>query len=287
MTQDKNQQKKPEKISLTVNRDLVCRSINQQGALILGKSPVDCLNKPIRDLFPGNETQKFINALLSLFSTGIDLYLHTSFDLEQNNTQYELTITPVKDEYDNIVLAKITASEIFDIERIFKKAAEVEILRKMSGALAAVAHEVNNPLSVVLGYAEILLLDKSLDDSVTEKIKAVKEHADRIKKLIIQMTDISQVKTKSYILGSEILDIQNSSDPEAVLKKSILIVDKSKDNGLQYSSILLNDGYNANYAKDEGKAKTLIKNNYYPIIIMDNTIFSNNLIGSIKVIHQI
>ncbi|MCP4727757.1 MAG: hypothetical protein GY863_22145, partial [bacterium] len=141
--------------------------------------------------------------------------------------------------------------------------------------------------SVVLGYAEILLLDKSLDDSVTEKIKAVKEHADRIKKLIIQMTDISQVKTKSYILGSEILDIQNSSDPEAVMKKSILIVDKSKDNGLQYSSTLLNDGYNANYAKDKEKAKTLIKNNYYPIIIMDNTIFSNNLIGSIKVIHQI
>ncbi|MFC1563364.1 histidine kinase dimerization/phospho-acceptor domain-containing protein [candidate division KSB1 bacterium] len=221
MTEDRTDSNSPARINLTVNRDMVCRSINESGAAVLGKPVFDCLGARLERIFPGKDISKIANSVDSFFKTGIDSFLQAEISISGALKKYEILITPVKDNLDEIILARITASEVIDFEKIFRKASEVEILRKMSAALSAVAHEVNNPLSVILGYSEIILLDELLDKEMAEKIRAMKDHAERIKKLIIQMTDITRIETKPYVMGSEILDIQHSCNPEVLKKKSI------------------------------------------------------------------
>ncbi len=287
MSQVNSRKEDPVRINLTVNEHLICRSINHAGAELIGRSVSDCLNMPLTGLFPGKDNRKIISSIESLFITGIDSYQHIKFQVGKELKKYEIIISPVRDLFDEIVLARITASEVLDLEKIYMKASEAEVLRKMSAALAAVAHEVNNPLSVVMGYAEILLLDRSINPDITDKVKAIRSHAERIKELIIQMTDISQVKTKNYILGSEILDIRKSSDPDAVKKKSILVLDTIENEGLNFASVLMSDGYHANFIKETDLINDLVSKYSFPVIILDIEFFRGNLIRKMRDIHDL
>jgi len=93
--------------------------------------------------------------------------------------------------------------------------AEEERLRseKFQGVLemaGAVCHEMNQPMQVVSGTSEFLIMDVEDDSPLYENIKTVKEQIDRMGKITKKLMRLTQYKTKSYLKG-EIIDIDEST----------------------------------------------------------------------------
>jgi DNA-binding response OmpR family regulator len=85
---------------------------------------------------------------------------------------------------------------------------------KLQGVLemaGAVCHELNQPLQVVSGFSEMLLLDMDPGEKNYEPLKAIKEGVDRIGTLTHKIMGITQYKAKPY-LESRIIDIEQSSE---------------------------------------------------------------------------
>jgi signal transduction histidine kinase len=85
---------------------------------------------------------------------------------------------------------------------------------KLQGVLemaGAVCHELNQPLQVVSGFSEMLLLDMDPDEKNYEALKTIKEGVDRIGALTRKIMGITQYKAKPY-LESRIIDIEQSSE---------------------------------------------------------------------------
>jgi two-component system NtrC family sensor kinase len=67
-----------------------------------------------------------------------------------------------------------------------------ERLASMGQLAAGIAHEVNNPLGVVLMYAHLLLEETQTDSPARQDLATIVEHADRCKKIVAGLLNFSR-----------------------------------------------------------------------------------------------
>ena len=89
---------------------------------------------------------------------------------------------------------------------------------KLQGVIemaGGVCHELNQPLQVVSGYAEMLIMDLPEDDPNQEALTFIKDGVDRIGDLTRKMMNIATYKSKDYWGDTlKIVDIEGSSGPK-------------------------------------------------------------------------
>ncbi len=88
---------------------------------------------------------------------------------------------------------------------------ELEAVLKMSVTLQ---HEINNPLTGVIGNAELLMDRENLSEKDIDEIAENIHHSSmRIKEIIKQMSKVSRIISTTYVGMNEMIDINKSSKP--------------------------------------------------------------------------
>jgi DNA-binding response OmpR family regulator len=90
---------------------------------------------------------------------------------------------------------------------------EAERNRVLTQAAGAAAHEINQPLTVLIGMAELTMLQIGPESPVRDNISAMYDSARRISEIVKKMAKIRQYVTKPYLDGIEIIDIDAASKP--------------------------------------------------------------------------
>jgi phosphoserine phosphatase RsbU/P len=89
---------------------------------------------------------------------------------------------------------------------------------KLQGVLemaGAVCHELNQPLQIVSGFSELLMLDMNNNDPKFKAIREIKSGIDCIGKLTRKIMQISKYRTKEYLGGKAVIvDIAKSADSD-------------------------------------------------------------------------
>lgn len=91
---------------------------------------------------------------------------------------------------------------------------EMREREKLQGVLemaGAVCHELNQPLQVVSGFSEILLLDADAGDKNYETLETIKKGIERIGELTHRIMKITRYQAKPYLKG-RIVDIHQASE---------------------------------------------------------------------------
>jgi PAS domain S-box-containing protein len=86
-------------------------------------------------------------------------------------------------------------------------AAKLDAALKTAGAAA---HELRQPLQVVMMLAQYFKKERQGDRAVKEYIDMLESSCSRMDKIIRQMGDITAYRTKEYVEGARILDIDHS-----------------------------------------------------------------------------
>lgn len=88
--------------------------------------------------------------------------------------------------------------------------AEKEKLNGVIEMAGAVCHEMNQPMQVVLGLSEFLLMDIREDNPLYKNIQKIKDQIDRMGGITKKLMNITIYETKSYLKG-KIIDIDKAS----------------------------------------------------------------------------
>jgi len=87
---------------------------------------------------------------------------------------------------------------------------EKEKLQAVFETAGAVCHEMNQPLQVVSGVAELLLLDVKNSDPHYEKLVTIMEQTDRMGEITNKLMKITKYETRK-LLNSKIVDFDKAS----------------------------------------------------------------------------
>ncbi|PID37967.1 MAG: hypothetical protein CSA24_01165 [Deltaproteobacteria bacterium] len=74
------------------------------------------------------------------------------------------------------------------------------------------AHELNQPLTSVMGYAELLMRRIPEDDANRRAAEMILQECQRLADIVRKIGKITRYETKSYVGGARILDLDKSSD---------------------------------------------------------------------------
>jgi len=92
-----------------------------------------------------------------------------------------------------------------------KKLLEEERLRGVLEMAGGICHELNQPMQVVSGYSELLLMDMEKDNSAYPYIKMIKEQIYEMGSITRKLMRITKYETQNYIEGSRIIDIDKAA----------------------------------------------------------------------------
>jgi len=93
------------------------------------------------------------------------------------------------------------------------QAQQMETVKNM---IVTYNHEMNQPLTVIMGYVDLLKDEVSGDNEKEELLKTIKEQATRVVKILDKIKSLEHVETKQYIPGSTMIDLklEEESDKE-------------------------------------------------------------------------
>ncbi len=111
-----------------------------------------------------------------------------------------------------------------------KSVIEEERLKVILEMAGATAHELNQPLMVLLGSIELIEMCQNNKEKVTRHLARIKESATRISKVTQEIQDIQHYDVKSHDINTQIINFEK--------KINILYIEESEDDFNRIKDIL-------------------------------------------------
>jgi PAS domain S-box-containing protein len=142
----------------------------------------------------------------------VDPYETVGVRKDGRRVDVSVTVSPIRDSDGRIVGASLIACDIARRKQAEAAIRELDIRRYVASLAAAAAHEINNPLTVVVGYVQVLAdeVDATGRGRIDEILKAV----SRIQEIVTRMKRVKRVElTEKVLYLPEMLDLSRSSEP--------------------------------------------------------------------------
>jgi signal transduction histidine kinase len=72
--------------------------------------------------------------------------------------------------------------------------------------ILTVRHEVNNPLTIILGETQFLLIGQELPEEAKASLKTVEKMCLRIQNVVKKLSEVKEDKTKEFMRGLKTID---------------------------------------------------------------------------------
>jgi two-component system NtrC family sensor kinase len=119
---------------------------------------------------------------------GRDLRLHRP---DGDEVEIHLVSAPLTDATGGPAGRVLLGRDVTDLRRAERSLAQADRLSSLGEVVAGVAHELNNPLSAVLGYAQLLQSDGRRDDLEKDLVRIV-ESARRCQKIVVNLLSFAR-----------------------------------------------------------------------------------------------
>lgn len=173
-----------EDIIFTVDKDGNYLSINSYGAKFFFMKSEDIIGRNIKDIIlpPGSET--LLANVTEVFSTRKGKQITHPIKMGDQEYWLNTNLRRLLDKEGNIYAILGISRDITSRKLIEESSFHTEKLASMGTLSAGVAHEINNPLGIILGFTDLLLEKTKPDSDEYDILKTIEKHGLRAKRVV-------------------------------------------------------------------------------------------------------
>lgn len=248
-----------------LDQELKIAAINRKLATVVGALPEQLVGKHCSEVITSVCREISQNVFLSGTKDRREIILYYGDDQEMD---VDIIYAPIKNTEGRVEQVIGVLRDITEKRQIEKLLLRAERLATMGELAAIIAHEINNPIGIILGFTQRLLARMPESSMDFEELKIIENECIRCRKITRDLMDFARpsIPQKRLLHGEEVKEIINNCLKllEYECKKKGIHVKRNLDLGSmikidppQFQQVLMNIILNAVQAMPRGTGTPL------------------------------
>lgn len=205
--------------------------MNASGAEMLGYSQDETSKLTLRDLFRHEGNVDIYAKTLEI--DGYIRDLEAEFKKKDGSALYVLiSATALYDEQGGVIGSEGIAKDLTRLKTMMEQLVSSEKMATVGQMAAGIAHEINTPLGIILGYAQLMQDDFAKDSEAHQNLEVIERQAQASRKIVADLLKYSRQSgsaRESVDLNEIINDAVAITEHSLKLNHVKVLLDSAKD----------------------------------------------------------
>ncbi len=181
--------------ALDDGRDFMITDMNPAAERIEGRQRRDLVGRPLTESYPGVEPTGLLPLLRQAWKTGVPIYLPPTFHQFNNHQRwlrghiYTIPSGEVVFVYDDVTKTQEAELERAALETKLHRAQKMEAIGLLAGG---VAHDLNNILSGIVSYPELILMQLDENSKLRKSVLAIQNSGQRAAAVVADLLTVAR-----------------------------------------------------------------------------------------------
>ncbi len=209
-----------EDIIFTIDKEGNFASINRYGAKLLGRSEDQIIGHNITGIFSWPTSEMLLQTIREVYDMKRGKQVTHLIRIGEKEIWLNTNFRRLLDDAGNIYAILGISRNITERKKMEAQGYYTEKLASMGTLAAGVAHEINNPLAIILGFTDMLLEKTPPDSEYHDILKTIEGQGHKAKKVVDNLLTFARTKEHTEIS----VDInKNIAEVLTVLSNNLLV----------------------------------------------------------------